>query len=359
MAWEHSLSTHIWIFAVGRGNAAFVRTGLNQGFIIDMGASDDFDPAEFIKKHFVSKLDSYDKSAIAQAVLSHPHSDHITKCRELAANRPLYPKFLTCPHDKLGAEQGSSDERLNWSRIKNPEGSAELLTAYKSLYASRQLPLQTIEFNAKRAIPNLEYGVYYARPPICETLHESDDNAYGNSTSIMFYLRHGDHSLLFPGDMTPEGMRHILDEEAGVEKRYTVFDSKAVSEHPTWHRESSNQPPLKGLLKIRGLTILVAPHHGLESCYSEDLYSAMRGHKPDIVVISERRHLSDNDGSVDKRYQSAQGAAGLPVTVEGTRETRTSLSTVGGHHILIVLPGSGVPRVWADRNPERLLKHLD
>ena len=40
MAWQDSLATHLWIFSVGRGNAAFIRTGLNQGFILDMNASD-------------------------------------------------------------------------------------------------------------------------------------------------------------------------------------------------------------------------------------------------------------------------------------------------------------------------------
>ena len=68
---KDSLSTHIWIFSVGRGNAAFIRTGLNQGFILDMNSLD-FDPAEFIKKNFVSKLDAYNSKKIAQAVLRIP-----------------------------------------------------------------------------------------------------------------------------------------------------------------------------------------------------------------------------------------------------------------------------------------------
>lgn len=80
MAWQDSLATHIWIFSVGRGNAAFIRTGLNQGFILDMNASE-FDPAQFIKKKLVKKVSAYNNSSIAQAVLSHPHADHIAQCR--------------------------------------------------------------------------------------------------------------------------------------------------------------------------------------------------------------------------------------------------------------------------------------
>ena len=33
MAWWESFDTQIWIFSVGRGNAAFVRTGLNLSLI--------------------------------------------------------------------------------------------------------------------------------------------------------------------------------------------------------------------------------------------------------------------------------------------------------------------------------------
>jgi len=97
--WEYSLDTHIWIFAVGRGNAAFIRTGMNQGFILDMNAID-FDVAKFIKEKFVPKLDSYEKCKIAQAILSHPHGDHIQQCAELRDGSLLHPKLLTCPHDK-------------------------------------------------------------------------------------------------------------------------------------------------------------------------------------------------------------------------------------------------------------------
>src|SRR6266516_1615237 len=97
MEWYDTFSTQIWIFAVGRGNAAFIRTALNQGFILDMNAAD-FDPAEFIKKKFVPKLDSYGGYKIAQAVLSHPHTDHISQCTALRDG--LSPALLTCPHDK-------------------------------------------------------------------------------------------------------------------------------------------------------------------------------------------------------------------------------------------------------------------
>jgi ribonuclease BN (tRNA processing enzyme) len=169
MPWEYSLDTHVWIFSVGRGNAAFIRTGMNQGFILDMNASE-FDVAKFIKDNFVSKLDSYSEHKIAQAVLSHPHGDHIAKCGEVRKGCPLEPALLTCPHHKDPVD-GSPSEKLNWDRIINRESDAENVEIYKSLYAQRNLPLQTIQYVPGRNVPNLEYGIFYIRPPVCEKIH--------------------------------------------------------------------------------------------------------------------------------------------------------------------------------------------
>ena len=189
-------------------------------------------------------------------------------------------------------------------------------------------------------------------------LHRADDNAYGNSTSIMFYLRHGNNSILFPGDMTCEGMKHVLDEAYGVEKRYTVFSRAWAEGNTEAHCKTNGQPSLKALLGSRGLSILVAPHHSLESCHSPDLYQAIKGGKPQLAVISERRRSHENDGTTDAKYLGTQGALGLKVQVEGSEQTCNSLTTKNGHHVLIVFDGSGAPKVFAEKDPDRLLSRL-
>jgi hypothetical protein len=362
MRWDYSLDTHIWIFAVGRGNAAFIRTGLNQGFILDMNAID-FDVAKFIKENFEQKLDAYENCKIAQAVLSHPHADHIQQCAELRQGSPLHPKLLTCPHDK-DPEGGSASEKLNWNRVCNRDSDKESVEAYKSLFAKRTLPLQTIRYVPGRTIPNLEYGIFYIRPPVCEQIHPpKQDNEYANATSIMFYLRHGSNSILFPGDMTPEGMNYVLAERDGVEKRFTRFDSGWAQANPTQHCKTGGQPSLASLLQ-NGLTILVAPHHGLESCYGTPIFKAMRGGKPKLVVISERVKAHENDGNTHRNYHDC--ASGLPVQVEGggldtmysANATKYSINTKSDHHILAVFENSGGTRVYANRDASRLLTKL-
>jgi hypothetical protein len=344
------------IFSVGRGNAAFVRTPLNHGFVIDTANGlDGFSPTAFVSKYISPTLKPYKDRAIAQAILSHPHADHIAECGELAYGKRLAPELLTCPHDKPGF-----DEELNWKRICNPDWASSSVEAYKALYQTRKPPLQTIAYSDGDTVtPELAYGIYYIKPPICDKMH-SDDNEYGNATSIIVYFKFGKDSILLPGDMTPLGMEKILVQSEGVEKRMTVFDSKHWWNNSNWHEKTWKQPGLSDLLSRFGLGVLVAPHHGLESCFCPTLYKYIRGGKPQINLISERRKKNANDGKVHPFYQSQDGASGLDIICEGTVERgRRSATTVSGHHILVRFTGNGSPLVVLEKDATKLLKHLE
>ena len=363
--WYQSGCTFIWIFNVGRGVAAFVRTPLNHGILVDMGMSEDFDPCGFVESHILSRLSEYahddgdtpyEARKIAQVILSHPHADHISQCQFLN-KKSFEPSLLTCPHDKDGTER---PEKVNWDRIENPEGTQASVDTYRSLYKTRKPGLSTMNTTSLSLSSGLEYGLYYLRPPICEILHVDDDNCYGNATSLVIYFRHGDSSILFPGDITPEGLAHLLSEGDGAEKRYTIFRYHSSGEQKDWYKATLQQPSLKSNLQEHGLTFLVAPHHGLESGFSETLYRSIKTGKPNLVIISEKKHTSEQDGTVDRRYDSPAGASGMRVSVEGRQEDRRVLSTEDGFHILIALSGTGsAPRVWAEKKPERLMDILE
>ncbi len=350
---ESNLSAYIWLFNVGRGISAFIRTPLNQGIMVDLGSSEDFSPAEFVSREILPHLREYDHHALAQLLVSHPHYDHISDIHNVAVDDDLSnPGLVTCPHDKTEAEC------VDFGRIKNypEEKGAEALKAYRKLYEERNPPLQTIGYDESRSVPNLTYGLYYIRPPVVGAdLYPNDDQNYANALSLVLYFRYGHHSVLFPGDMPPDGTGFLLREEEGTEKRYTQFSKRDFANNPDWPKRNSDQPSLRRMLEAQGLTILVAPHHGLVSGYSEELYEAMPGGKPSLVLVSEKRHSAPNDGQVDARYQSDAGASGLYVDVEGKMEFRRSVTTRSGHHLLIVLGSSGVPDVYARSDPEELL----
>jgi len=200
----------------------------------------------------------------------------------------------------------------------------------------------------------MEYGIYYVKPSTCEGLHK-DDNEYGNSLSIVTYLRYGSQSILFPGDITPLAMEKVLAQSEGVEKRFTVFRKTTQLDHPKWTTETFDQPSLKSRLGTYGLSVLVASHHGLESCYSPELYAAIKGGKPDLVAISEMHSVSDGQGKIDARYQSREGSVGLTVKIGGTDTFRNSVTTKS-NHILIRFSGNGKPKVYCESRIEDVMR---
>jgi beta-lactamase superfamily II metal-dependent hydrolase len=360
--WYESFKTHIWVFNVGRGLSIFIRTPLNQGILYDFVCSDDFKHTNFLKENIIPMLDKYKNCNLAQILISHPHADHISDIKNMIGRESeksiFYSSLHTCPHDKT--EGSAKPEAINWDRIKNPDGSDELISIYKKLYAERSLPLQAIVYESNRSVPNLEYGFFYIRPPVVDTIHPSDNQDYGNGVSLVVFYRHGKHTLLIPGDITPLVLSHILEESKGLEKRYTIFDMVHTCNHPKWHLETNSQPSLKELLSNHGLSVLVAPHHGLESGFSDDLYAACKSGKPDLVIISDKRHMTETDGKIDSRYQTADGANGMYVKIDDKEDFRYSVSTRSGHHILITFQGTGgCPDVHLNKNPNELLKILD
>jgi len=359
-----TLYTYIWIFNIGRGFASLIRLPQNIGFMYDMGASDDFSPRRFIEDNIVPKLskftDSYGhKRKIAQLIISHPHADHITEIsssnRNRYENRFIDSGLITCPHEKeypsdLAKEY--EDEKTDFSRITNQNDQKWLIDKYKSMIEKRKLPLQTI--SAKDvSVPNVEYGIYYVRPPACNTLYENDDQKYSNSISIVYYLRHGNQNVLIPGDITPEAFEKILNCDIDVERRYTNFNSNIDSEDSI--KNTGTQSKLGNILTKYGLSILVCPHHGLESGYCTKLYDYIGGGKPYLNIISEKRHTGKSEGKIHPNYQSSNGAKGLEVDIKGKKEKRYSVTTREGQ-ILVVFKGTDiVPHVYMRDKPEDLL----
>lgn len=346
---NNDFKTYIFIFNVERGLSIFIRTGINLGIIYDCGSSSNFSPTAFIKQHLVKNLDSYQNKKIAQLILSHPHADHISEVSEFIEGKLLAPDLVTCPHDKPEGK----DEVINWNLITND--NTELINTYRALYKERRLPLQTIHYNNTRFIPNLEYGLYYIKPPIVENNLHSAAQEYSNAISIVFYLKHGQNSILIPGDITPQAFKYILEQKPGTEKRYSILEANKTERN--WPKQTDTQPSLYSRIK-EGISVLVAPHHGLESAYSPEFYNICKDNKPHLVVISEKRHTGKNDGNIADEYQHDTGSQGTDVVIAGKEEPRYSISTKNNDHILIIFDGNPKFKTYLEKNPEDLLKYI-
>lgn len=349
--WSTTQFTYIWVFNTGRGLSVAVRLPNNIGMLYDLGVSDEFSPADFFCEQIAPHLQSYEKKKLAQLFMSHPHADHIAEAEKVKPNSPLDAALVTCPNEK------APDEAVNWPRLERDD-NRKLLAHYRSTYQSRNPPLQTLDKQKLDSVsPNVEYGLYYMNPLVVDKEHPSNDQHYGNGLSLIVYLRHGKNSILIPGDITPEVMSKLLKGGAGIEKRYSYLWNSPAGTPDDFHLKTSSQPTLETVLKEQWLTILVAPHHGLESCYSENLFNTLKGGKSILNVISEKRHTGENDGKIHPRYQGESGAFGTRINDEGQVRDAFSVSTRNGQHILIVLEGTrDRPRgVYLRKNPKELL----
>lgn len=68
-----------------------------------------------------------------------------------------------------------------------------------------------------------------------------------------------------------------------------------------------NNKDFKDLLHNDGIDYLVAPHHGLQTSFSEYLFQTINGNKTRLNIISEKIREEDskeNRSDVDARYYS-------------------------------------------------------
>lgn len=306
-----------------------IKTPHNHVIVYDLGSSEDLSPVADIyrKPDFLSQMEG-GKRKIAQCIISHPHLDHISDLTD--ENTDFVNKqsaLVSCQNDKDKAAGQVEGHKIDFSRIKNPGGDKKV-DNYRSLYKDRFLPLVT--FNPNVDGVDFQVGYYYLTHNQAEELFPENDQEYANSLSIVLYMSYCGLTILIPGDITPDAFKLILN--GMCERRFTNYKREMTEEcRRRWAEETSDQPNLGNLLKRKGLTVLVAPHHGLESGYPKCLFDLLGDYKPKIILISEKPQ-SENSGKVDGRYQDGTCSTGVDF---GNGKIRYSLTTRNDGHIKV------------------------
>jgi len=333
---KNNETADIWILNVERGLSVVVKTPQNYCVLYDLGSTSNFSPISILKDNNIfDSFSTYDESSsgykkIAQCIISHPHYDHISDLN--SENTSFIDKnsfYITCQNDKH--EGTLSGHKIDFQRINNPDNSSDEIENYKSLYRNRSLPLSTLIHYDETNMKDFKLGYYYVTHKQASELFPKDDQQYSNSLSIVLYISYGSNSILIPGDITPEAFKLIIDGKC--ERRFTDYSIKQGNDKKiNWAKNTSDQPILKTLLQ-KGLTYLLAPHHGLESGYPEYLFEVLDDKKPDLIILSDKPHNSDNSGSTHINYQNGQASIGR----DHKGKPRYSLSTVKDGHIKISL----------------------
>lgn len=338
---KNNKNLEIYIFNVDRGLSILCKTPQNHILIYDLGSTKDFSPIKDIykTKDFFSKMEKYDEKYIAQTMISHPHLDHIS---DLTDENVSFIKdnsaLITCQNDKEERPTDSSynktGHKINFNNVNNPKENCNQIDNYKDLYEERHLPLRTMNSDVDGL--DFKFGYYYLthkqidehirsmreKKSYNDDYSESEKQDYTNSLSIVLYIYYLGSSILIPGDITPWAFEEIL--KGNCEKRFTNYKkNKSDITRINWTSKTCDQPKL-GTLLSQGLTILVAPHHGLKSGYCQYLFDFLKEKKPEIILISEKSE-SANSGSVADQYQN--GTCSNGIEFGDTKKKRWSLTT--------------------------------
>lgn len=269
------------VFNVGGALSIYTETD-NKTIINDLGKSDSFNPVnEFLlplyKKRMSSKKDG--KFVVNQLIISHPHKDHISAIEDF--NEHFAPELLTCPNDRPGQ---ADSEKIKWDLLGIDLKDNSIKTL-RQMLDNRTIPLRT----SINVGSNVEQHIFWIPPGIVEIKNELKSESYANNISILTIYRINGHTILMPGDLQKEGINHLLKNDY----------------HDTPGHQSASSETLNNLLGKHRVCILVAPHHGLESAFSIDLFRAMYSGKTHCLnIISEKPNNLNENRNVDSRYAS-------------------------------------------------------
>ena len=254
------------VWDVKRGNAISLHLPNGRTVMVDCGASDDCSP--------VSELYSrYGVKTIHELIVTHPHADHMA---DLATIRNL----------KMGPTVLYRPKGISEDAIKSGNTDTTVVDSYLAMdrqYNRKLDASEDIENPANTG--GVRFKVF--KPISCS---ENDLN----NRSLVVIVSYGSEKILLPGDCTPAAMKELL--------KVQEFKDE-----------------------LAGTTIMVAPHHGHESCYCSELMEELETNSVlKICIISDGKDTDEVSAS-DKYGAKCKGLVFRYDS--GTSELRRCLTT--------------------------------
>ena len=122
------------------------------------------------------------------------------------------------------------------------------------------------------------------------------------------------------------------------------------------HRDAASES-LKSLLSKHRVCTLIAPHHGLKSAFSTDLFNVIYSKKTRCLnVISEKKNNPDENRTVDSRYSSADFCDGDNNLDSGNGSTPNYQRKTSEGHICVDYSNGSSPQYLIVKNTDELIK---
>lgn len=322
------------IFNVGGALSVYTETD-NKKIINDLGKSDTFNPVtDFLVPMFKKRGEEITdgKYSINQLIISHPHKDHISAIEDF--DKSFFADYITCPNSNKttdGSYVQPACEIVNWEGNGMCDPTDYSLIKLKQMINNRNLPLRVV-------LENMKQYIYWIPPQIVEESEELNTESYANNISLLvIYIING-HLVLLPGDLQKEGLAHLLN---------TDYHGR---------REHGGVISLKTVLDRDQVSVLIAPHHGLKTSFSVDLFNAMKNNKTKCLnIVSEKPKNPDEARTVDGRYAQKDYCEGKNNLESGNGDIPNYMRRTSGGHICIDYSDNNLPKFIIISNKEDLI----
>jgi beta-lactamase superfamily II metal-dependent hydrolase len=245
------------VFDVAHGSANFLISPTGMTELIDLGARSDWSPLDHIYGKYISRGGRLDR-----IVLTHHHGDHVDDVYKLSANRMpavVLRRLLSGRYEQA-------------CRGSNSEGGQDKARYFDQLFSGYT---QTVAASPATGNP---WGIEKYTWSLTEAQADRVGGSDGGMVNCCSFVTLYDHlgtKILQCGDMEKDGMALLLALNPDMQKA------------------------------VRGVNILLAPHHGHKSSYSADLMNAIG--RPALVIAS----VMTGDEHVDGRYSNEQYVTGV------------------------------------------------
>ncbi len=270
------------VFDVEHGLCIFVRTPTGYAVLIDCGRSPQFSPVQHVVDYEIGQIRMHGDYLLALMIVTHPHGDHVRDINSVATflspailKRRKYPDWDKVRAASRLSEQDYVDQYVEWQ-----EG-------YSRPVDSGDVPDWGMRFN-------YDLGL---RASEAEAL---DSAKFVNNSSIIVTVEYAGRKFLIGGD----------------------------AETPAWEKL------LQGAAfrdAVSGTDFFITPHHGHESGFCADLFSAMG--KPYLNIAS----VHSKDEHVATQYSQQDYAIG----VDFGGDTRRLLTTRTDGSVFVEVDPSG------------------
>lgn len=255
------------LWDVEHGVSIWVVTPNGHHHCFDLGKTGEFSPSQHMAQRYgVKNIDFL--------TISHPDKDHIE-------DLPNFIRYFGQP-TALTRNPSLPDKEF----LGSGEASYQ-----KYMYALHRNFTAPVHPNTSPLNPQINGGIEYRLAYLSYGKFTDGCELTGNNTSIVTFMLYQDVLFVYPGDIEPKGWNEFW-------KQYGCFFQPFID---------------KARIKC-----LVAPHHGRESGYSQEMMDSI---KPNLVFISDKWGASTTHPSY---YTEPKG-----ITINNTEVKCLSTKTFG------------------------------